>query len=183
LATFPFKIEITDGSTGIRVLGGKPSNICISLRAVIPRAPFLRSVLYIAATLPPTRARSESASGQQHSRVYIIRRWTDGTEGHKITQGPQVFFRACGLTVAETDQLARVIERDFEFLPDNREVHDRWRALLVAYKVQGVQVHDARLAASMYVHGVGQILTFNVRDFRRFDGLRVMHPADVREAQ
>lgn len=30
-----------------------------------------------------------------------------------------------GLTVAETDRLARVIERDFEFLPDSREVHDR----------------------------------------------------------
>ena len=36
-----------------------------------------------------------------------------------------------GLNVAETDRLARVIERDFEFLPDSREVHDRWRSLLV----------------------------------------------------
>jgi predicted nucleic acid-binding protein len=36
-----------------------------------------------------------------------------------------------GLTVAETDRLARVIERDFEFLPDSHEVHDRWRSLLV----------------------------------------------------
>jgi predicted nucleic acid-binding protein len=34
-----------------------------------------------------------------------------------------------GLSVAETDRLARVIERDFEFLPDSREVHDRWRSL------------------------------------------------------
>ncbi len=75
-----------------------------------------------------------------------------------------------GLSVAETDRLARVIERDFEFLPDSREVHDRWRSLLVAHNIQGVQVHDARLAASMYVHGVGQLLTINVRDFRRFDG-------------
>jgi predicted nucleic acid-binding protein len=86
-----------------------------------------------------------------------------------------------GLTVAETDRLARVIERDFEFLPDSRDVHDRWRSLLVEHDVRGVQVHDARLAASMYVHGVGQILTINVRDFRRYDGLRVMHPADVRQ--
>src|SRR6266576_3071741 len=52
-----------------------------------------------------------------------------------------------GLTVSETDRLARVIERDFEFLPDSREVHDRWRSLLVAHNIQGVQVHDARLAA------------------------------------
>lgn len=85
-----------------------------------------------------------------------------------------------GLTVADTERLVRVIERDFEFLPDSGEVHDRWRALLVAHNVQGVQVHDARLAASMYVHGVRQILTMNVRDFRRFNGLRVTHPVEVR---
>lgn len=70
-----------------------------------------------------------------------------------------------GLTVAETDRLARVIERDFEFLPDSREVHDRWRSLLVAHNVQGVQVHDARLAGSMYVHGVGEILTIKCTRF------------------
>jgi predicted nucleic acid-binding protein len=84
-----------------------------------------------------------------------------------------------GLIVAEADSLARVIERDFELLPDSRETHDRWRALLVAHNVQGVQVHDTRLAASMYVYGVGQILTINVRDFRRFSDLRVVHPADL----
>ena len=83
-----------------------------------------------------------------------------------------------GLSVAETDRLARVIERDLEFLPDSRDVHDRWRSLLVAHDIQGVRVHDARLAASMYVHGVGQLLTINVRDLRRFDGLRVLHPAE-----
>jgi predicted nucleic acid-binding protein len=83
-----------------------------------------------------------------------------------------------GLSVAETDRLARVIERDFEFLPDSREVHDRWRSLLVVHNIHGVQVHDARLAASMYVHGVRQLLTINVRDFRRFDDLRILHPAE-----
>jgi predicted nucleic acid-binding protein len=84
-----------------------------------------------------------------------------------------------GLSVAETDRLARVIERDFEFIPDSREVHERWRSLLVLHNIQGVQVHDARLAASMYVHGVGQILTINIRDFRRFEGLHVRHPTDL----
>ena len=86
-----------------------------------------------------------------------------------------------GLSVTETDRLARVIERDFELLPDSREVHERWRSLLVAHNIQGVQVHDARLAASMYVHGVGDLLTINVWDFRRFDGLHIIHPAEMRE--
>ena len=68
-----------------------------------------------------------------------------------------------GLSVDETDRIARVIERDFELLPDSRDVHDRWRHLLFAHKIKGVQVHDTRLAASMYVHGVTQLLTVRSR--------------------
>jgi predicted nucleic acid-binding protein len=84
-----------------------------------------------------------------------------------------------GLNIAETDSMAREIERDFEFLPDSRAVHDRWRRLLVEYEVKGVQVHDTRLAASMYFHNIPQLLTTNVRDFARFPGLSILHPADV----
>ncbi|MGA9623485.1 MAG: type II toxin-antitoxin system VapC family toxin [Bryobacteraceae bacterium] len=87
-----------------------------------------------------------------------------------------------GLSTAETDRIVRVIERDFEFLPDNRDVHDRWRQLLVMHDVKGVQVRDAPLTASMYAHGVTQLLTVNVRDFQRFEKLRAIHPADVARA-
>ena len=73
-----------------------------------------------------------------------------------------------GLSIDEADRHARVIERDFALLPDNREVHEPWRQLLVSHEVKGVQVHDARLAASMCVHGLPQLLTINVRDFQRF---------------
>jgi hypothetical protein len=31
----------------------------------------------------------------------------------------------------------------------------------------------------MYVHGVGRLLTINIRDFRRFKGLHILHPAEV----
>jgi predicted nucleic acid-binding protein len=31
----------------------------------------------------------------------------------------------------------------------------------------------------MYVHGVTRLLTVNVRDFQRFEGLRAMHPAEL----
>jgi predicted nucleic acid-binding protein len=84
-----------------------------------------------------------------------------------------------GLSAAETDRITQVIERNFELLPESRAVHDRWRRLLVAHEVKGVQVHDARLAACTYVHGVTQLLTINVRDFQRFGGLRAIHPAGV----
>ena len=85
-----------------------------------------------------------------------------------------------GLTTAETNAIAGEIERDFEFLSDSQAVHDRWRQLLVEHDVKGVQVHDARIAASMYVHGVQQLLTINLRDFARFQGLSILHPADIK---
>ena len=84
-----------------------------------------------------------------------------------------------GMSISEVDRSARTFERDLEFLPDGIEVHNRWREILVVHEVKGVQVHDARLAASMYVHAISNLLTFNLRDFRRFKDLRVVHPAIV----
>ena len=51
--------------------------------------------------------------------------------------------------------------------------------MLVDYGVSGVQVHDARLAATMRVHGVQRILTFNVQDFRRYTGIEAVLPQSV----
>ena len=83
-----------------------------------------------------------------------------------------------GLSILDTLELIERIERDFELLPDSRAVRDRWRTLLVLHQVQGAQVHDARLAASMYVHGIDRILTINVRDLKRFPGLRAVSPSE-----
>ena len=55
-----------------------------------------------------------------------------------------------GLTVAETERNARVIERSFTFLADTEAVYREWRRIVVQYGISGVQVHDARLAAAMY---------------------------------
>ncbi|MGA2050688.1 MAG: type II toxin-antitoxin system VapC family toxin [Terracidiphilus sp.] len=73
---------------------------------------------------------------------------------------------------------AEQIEAKFLLLPDNPEIHIQWRRLLVAHSISGVQVHDARLAAAMHVHGVKRILTFNTRDFARFIDIEASHPAD-----
>jgi predicted nucleic acid-binding protein len=64
-------------------------------------------------------------------------------------------------------------------LPDNEAVYREWRRIVVEHAVKGVQVHDARLAASLYIHGVGYILTLNVADFSRFRGLTAVHPSNV----
>ena len=81
-----------------------------------------------------------------------------------------------GLTVADADLVVQGIESGMSLLPDNEAVYREWRRIVVQYGVSGVQVHDARLAAAMYVHHVDHILTLNVADFSRFTGLAAVHP-------
>jgi predicted nucleic acid-binding protein len=87
-----------------------------------------------------------------------------------------------GLTPDQADRQARQVEGRFRLLADSLAVHEEWRGLLVAYGVSGVQVHDARLAAAMLVHGVQRILTLNKSDFARFDGIEALLPHEVLQA-
>lgn len=84
-----------------------------------------------------------------------------------------------GLTVLEAEREVLVIEAGMSLLSESEAVYREWRRIVTQYKVSGVQVHDARLAAAMYVHGVSHILTLNVTDFSRFDGLTAVHPDGV----
>ncbi len=84
-----------------------------------------------------------------------------------------------GLTVAEADREVRTIEAGMTLLADSALVYEHWRRLVVQYGISGVRVHDARLAAAMYVHGVPHILTFNVTDFTRFAGLIPLDPSTL----
>jgi predicted nucleic acid-binding protein len=72
------------------------------------------------------------------------------------------------LTPANTEQLLQSIEQLFPVLPDRSDVYQEWRRLVVKFNVLGVQVHDARLVASMKVNNVSHILTFNFKDFERY---------------
>ncbi len=83
------------------------------------------------------------------------------------------------LSPQETDQRAKFFEEKLRLLPDSLAVHAEWRKLLVTHGVSGVQVHDARLAAAMRVHGVKRILTFNDRDFARYTDIEAIHPRAV----
>ena len=84
-----------------------------------------------------------------------------------------------GLSAAETDREVRSIEDGMFLLADSALVYQEWRRIVAKHNVSGVRVHDARLAAAMYVHGVSHILTLNVTDFSRFDGLTALHPNSV----
>jgi predicted nucleic acid-binding protein len=83
-----------------------------------------------------------------------------------------------GLTPAQADRRTRSIESRVQLLPCTPEVHFEWRRLLVAHNISGVQVHDTRIAAAMHVHRVKRILTFNTRDYARFDDIEAIDPTD-----
>ena len=84
-----------------------------------------------------------------------------------------------GLSASEAEREVRAIEAGISLVPESAAVYQEWRRLVAKHNVLGVQVHDARLAAAMYVHGVSHILTLNVADFSRFDGLTAVSPESV----
>jgi predicted nucleic acid-binding protein len=84
-----------------------------------------------------------------------------------------------GLSVAEAEREVEAVEAGMSLLPENEAVYGEWRRLIVKHSVLGVRVHDARLAAAMYVHGVRHILTLNTTDFGRFDGITALHPEKI----
>jgi hypothetical protein len=71
----------------------------------------------------------------------------------------------------------------FLLLPDSMETFREWRRLVVQHNVIGAKVHDTRLVATMKVHGLDRILTFNMQDFIRYEGVTAIHPESVRWTQ
>ncbi|MBY0504691.1 MAG: type II toxin-antitoxin system VapC family toxin [Bryobacteraceae bacterium] len=84
-----------------------------------------------------------------------------------------------GLTIPEVQREVSRIERFLTILPETLEVFAEWKRLVTAHEVRGVQVHDARWAANMRVHGVANLLTLNGADFRRFPDIRSVKPAEL----
>ena len=88
-----------------------------------------------------------------------------------------------GLSIAETEENARDIEDGFVLLSDTEAVRREWRRIVFQYRVSGIQVYDARLAAAMYAHGISRILTFNTSDFQRFAGIEAVHPREFGQSE
>ncbi len=84
-----------------------------------------------------------------------------------------------GLSPRDADRTARFFEERLRLLQESPAVHEEWRRLLVSHGVSGVQVHDARLVASMHVHGIKHILTFNKKDFARYPDVEAVHPRHI----
>ena len=122
------------------------------------------------------------------ARSAVERLWLGGDQLFYTSQNLAEFWNTCtrtierngyGLTVGEADRRARLIENQFTLLDGGRSAHFEWRKLVVEHAVMGVQVHDAWLVATMRVCGIRYILTFNNRDFARYDGIEAISPAAI----
>jgi predicted nucleic acid-binding protein len=71
----------------------------------------------------------------------------------------------------------RALQGIFRLLEGKTGVAATWERLAGQHLVSGKQAHDTHLVATMQVHSVTDILTFNVPDFSRFPGITVLDPA------
>ncbi|HKN15927.1 MAG TPA: PIN domain-containing protein [Candidatus Sulfotelmatobacter sp.] len=129
-------------------------------------------------------------SDPQHQLVdtALVRLASQGTILHYTHQNIAELWNAMtrplprnglGLTITEAERQVQAIEAGMTLLPDSEAVYREWRRIVVQYGVLGVQTHDARLAAAMFVHDVSHILTLNAADFKRFSGLSALHPSSI----
>jgi predicted nucleic acid-binding protein len=89
-----------------------------------------------------------------------------------------------GLGKTPTEALALLkneVESICAVIYEQSGIHAELKRLLATYNVSGKKVHDARLVAIMIVSQVGNILTLNDADFRRYEpeGITVVTPASL----
>lgn len=118
----------------------------------------------------------------------LIRLKSSGEALHIVPQNLIEFWGVCtrpvvnnglGLSVPETQTEIIGLKKLFTFLDDTPGIFRRWERLVFVHKVLGKNVHDARLVAAMLEHNITHLLTSNVKDFKRFDDIAVVDPADV----
>jgi predicted nucleic acid-binding protein len=115
--------------------------------------------------------------------------------GEELCLVPQViyeFWVVCtrplgenGLGMSPTQAQAEIdrLKQLFKLLEDTPAIFPEWERLVVKHHVAGKNAHDARLVAAMRVHGLGQILSFNVADFARYEGIVVLSPEGVADGK
>jgi len=90
-----------------------------------------------------------------------------------------------GLGLSASQALTHLVEFEATLvpMPDIPAVYPEWKRLVGQWAVMGKNAHDARIVAAMGVHGISHLLTFNGRDFKRFqDIITVVEPADLLQA-
>ncbi len=81
-----------------------------------------------------------------------------------------------GLSVVHAQSEIAKFKRFFRLLPDTPNLLDEWETVVFFHACHGRVSYDARIVAAMNTHGITEILTFNIPDFRRFSGVTILDP-------
>jgi predicted nucleic acid-binding protein len=84
-----------------------------------------------------------------------------------------------GWSPAKTDVEISRLESLLTVLPDSQAIYREWRKVVLDNSVLGKQVHDARIIAAMNVHQITKLLTFNLKDFKRFTHITLIDPNTI----
>lgn len=83
------------------------------------------------------------------------------------------------LSVEKTSLEVKKFKRYFHFIDDEPNIFSRWEGLAIKHQVSGKNAHDTRLVAAMLEHKITHLLTFNVKDFARFNEITVVDPKSL----
>lgn len=85
-----------------------------------------------------------------------------------------------GLSPEVAERESEKLKSQFKLRADTEAVFPNWDFLVRKFRVSGKETHDARLVAAMLAHDIRNILTFNVKDFKRYAGtIDAFDPQDV----
>ncbi len=82
---------------------------------------------------------------------------------------PQTFAKPS--TPEVVIERVRYLEEHFQVADDTVIVTEQLIKLLGEFKIGGKQVHDANIVATMLAYDIPCLLTHNIKDFQRFEGV------------
>lgn len=91
-----------------------------------------------------------------------------------VVTRPQATAPALSMAAAIAD--IRRFQAAFAVTDEGPLVLERLLLLLQTHPGAGRQVHDANIVASMLIHGIARLVTFNAGDFRRFADVIEIRP-------
>jgi len=106
----------------------------------------------------------------------IFEFWTTATRG---SGAPPAGQNGLGLSVFLADKWVDYFQKRFAMLPDKEQILPLWRDLVRVHKITGQKCHDVRIVAAMQSYGIADLLTFNLKDFRRFSFLNLIDPQSL----
>lgn len=124
-------------------------------------------------------AATDESRAEHRDALAVVNDWAAGhtdlcTSGQVLREYLTVSTRPAdrnglGLNLPDALGNVRAIRERTTLLAEDSKVADRLLGLLADIECRGKQVHDANLIATMLAHGIGAVVTMNLKDFARFE--------------